>query len=94
MPYFYKIFLTELDASKLMFNFTSFFYENKMLYLTEVLPQAINFKKGMMTYTEQELLNMTDLKLVSEAIILSMILLPAEIELKDLYISPISLTSG
>lgn len=88
MPYFYKIFFNKLEVPELMFNFTSFFHENRMFYISESLPQGLSFKKGLTTFTEQEICSMTDTKLLAEAIVLSMILVPASIRLEDILISP------
>lgn len=34
MPYFYKMTFEELGCSELMFNFTSFFYKNRMYQIS------------------------------------------------------------
>jgi hypothetical protein len=94
MPYFYKRFFQELGAQQLMFNFASFFHEGTMYTISEHLPNGLNFNKGLLSYTEEDLRLMTSKDLLSKAIVLSMILLPAEIKLQDIIIVPSKVNFG
>jgi hypothetical protein len=54
----------------------------------------MNYKKGLLSYTEQELLGMSNLELMGEAIVLSMVLLPGEVRLQNVIISPSKINYG
>jgi hypothetical protein len=94
MSYFYKRFFEELGAQQLMLNFASFFHEGILYTISEHLPNGLNFSKGLLSYTEEELRLMTNKDLLSKAIILSMILLPSEIRLRDIIMVPSKINFG
>lgn len=56
--------------------FTTFFHDNILYTISEHLPEAINYKKGLGNFSEQELNIMADEKLISQAILSTMVLLP------------------
>lgn len=58
------------------------------MHLIECVPQCFNFEKGLSIHTETELKNYTNEDDISEAIIVSMILMPTNVLLKNIIISP------
>lgn len=72
--------------------FTSFFYGKLLIHIFEHIEDALNYKKGLVGFKEEELHALTDQNLISEAIVLSMILLPSRIQSNDIIICPTKAT--
>lgn len=59
-----------------------------MLHLIESIPDGLNFEKGYNSFSETDLKNLCEKDELSESIILSMILMPSKIELKNIIAVP------
>jgi len=88
IKYFYSFFLKKIAKDHLALNFCSFFSEKGVLFhLIECIPQCFTFEKGLEMHSEKELKNYIKEDEISEAIIISMILMPTNIQLKNIIVS-------
>lgn len=85
---FYTFFLERLGKSALSLNFCGFFTEKGILaHLVECMPLCFTFEKGISSYSEAQLKSFTNQNDICEAILISIILMPTNVLLRNIILS-------